>query len=141
MSKKAQNDFKSILVKWLKHMENDPAWPPLPPQHMEFSICFMVFFIESFPYLLHLFDCVSKMLRIANWKLLPLHNKISSRRTFCFSFWLYTQLEKMQQGFFLRDSSVQVQDLLTGWKMTTNLSGNYLIKKIILQENFTFNEQ
>ena len=23
----AQNDFKSILVKWLKHMENDPAWP------------------------------------------------------------------------------------------------------------------
>ena len=92
-------------------------------------------------YLLHLFDCVSKMLRIANWKLLPLHNKISSRRTFCFSFWLYTQLEKMQQGFFLRDGSVQVQDLLTGWKMTTNLSGNYLIKKIILQENFTFNEQ
>ena len=25
VSKKAQNDFKSILVKWLKHMENDPA--------------------------------------------------------------------------------------------------------------------
>ena len=25
VSKKAQNNFKSIFVKWLKHMENDPA--------------------------------------------------------------------------------------------------------------------
>ena len=44
VSKKAQNDFKSILVKWLKHMENDPPCPP-PPNIWNFPYVLWFFFI------------------------------------------------------------------------------------------------